>query len=78
MNLKFWKKKENPAEAILKASATVRTPEIPLPSNNPEWERLKVLTHKLDLAAFDAELARKGYAVNGQLRKAVKLKYEKS
>jgi hypothetical protein len=63
-------------DPILAATATVVTPAIPLPSNNPEWKRLEKATTKAELAALDADLERQHYSRHGQLRTALKQKYE--
>lgn len=66
----------SPAEPRLAATATVSTPAIPLPSNNPEWQELERASTKPALALLDARLARNGYAVDGRLRMALRTKYE--
>jgi len=65
-----------PARPTLAATGTVTTPAIPLPPRGPDWDRLAAATTKAELALLDADLARNGRAPDGQLRTALKAKYE--
>lgn len=74
--LDIFRKKPSPAQPSLAATAKVITPEIPLKPNNPAFARIERASSKDDLAILDAQLALEGYSAEGQVRKALRLKYE--